>query len=1046
VDGRTPSRARPRSPARGPRVPSPGTPGCDRYRSRGRVTGPGTTVDAVSIQDTGVAVRTHRAAVETTVVGRARECARLEQDMRRVRAGQSAVLVLRGGPGIGKTALLDVAARSAQGCRVVRARGVESERQFPYAGLQLVCLPLLDTLGRLQPPQRAALRTAVGASTGPPPDPFMVGLATLDLLSHAAEPHPLLCVIDDAQWLDRSSAQALAFVSRRLGTQPVMILLAARDTPRIDEIDGLPELRLGGLPRADARTLFRRVVPGRVDPPVVERIIAEARGNPLALLEYLRAISPADLAGGFGVTSDGERWVPIEDDVLDRVGALPPASRQLLLAAAAEPLGDPSLLWRAAARLGVPPGAAEPLEYHGLLEFGPRVTLGRPLLRLAVCGLATNEERRGVHRALASATDPASDPARHAWHLALAADGPDEELARELERCSPRARERGGPAAAAAFLERATLLTLDPGRRAERALTAAAAEHEAGNDSAAVRLLLTAELGPLDERGQARLERQRAQVAAGLDPGDDVPGRLMQAARQLEPLEPGLARETYLEALAAAVSAGRLALESNTVDVAKAAHAGPPAIPPQRADDRLLDGLVARFTRGPAAAAGPLTQALDGFRRAGTSSADTRWRWLVGPVAADLWDDETWHLLTSRDAHHARDTEAVAVLPAALTNRALAELHFGEFASASVLVDEAAAVSTAMGTAPLPHASLLLAAWRGRGDQALESCAQARREAVDRGDGLTLATAGLAAAVLHNSLGRHHEALAAAREAAEFDDLGLLGWTLVELIEAAARVGAPEAAGFALERLTERTRLSGTEWALGVEARSRALLEEGPAAEDLYRQAIERLGRSRIRSCLARTQLLYGEWLRRRGRRLDARKPLRAACESFTTMGAAAWAERAHRELLATGEKVRNRSVESSGHLTPQEARIALMACDGLSNPAIGARIFVSPRTVEYHLHKVFSKLGITSRTELHLALPAAVADAAPPLGTSGRGEPPTRPTPHPWALPRGTSDHPRRQGAPVQADAPHSPGAPYRGVSRAPVGQTARRLAPTTP
>jgi DNA-binding CsgD family transcriptional regulator len=934
-------------------------------------------VDAVSIEDIAVATRTDPATLGTTVVGRARERARLEQEVRRLRAGQSAVLVLRGGPGIGKTALLDVAARGAPGCRVVRARGVESEMQFPYAGLQLLCVPLLEHLAHLQPAQRAALCTAVGTITGPPPDPFLVGLAALNLLSHAAALHPLLCVIDDAQWLDRPSAQALAFVSRRLEAQPVAIVLAARDTPRVAELDGLPELRLGGLSRTDAHTLFRRLVPGRVDPPVVERVLTEARGNPRALLEYLRAISPADLAGGFGVTCGDERWVPVEDDVLDLVSALPPESRQLLLAAAAEPLGDPSLLWRAAARLGVPPDAAGPLESGGLLALGPRVVFGRPLLRSVVYGTATAGERRGVHRALAAATDPASDPARHAWHLALAAEGPDEELARELERCAPRARERGGPAAAAVFLERATLLTLDPGRRADRALTAAAAEHEAGNDSAATRSLLTAELGPLDERGRLRLERQHAQVAAALDPDDDAPGRLLQAARQLEPLEPGPARETYLEALAAAVSAGRLALESSTVDVAKAAHAGPPATPPRRADDHLLDGLVARFTRGPAAAAGPLAQALERFGRADTGSEDTRWRWLVGPVAADLWDDGTWHALTSRDLQRARETEAVAVLPAALTNRALAELHFGEFAGAAELVDEAAAVSTAMGAAPLPHASLLLAAWRGPGDQALESCEGARRDAVDRGDGLTLATAGLAAAVLHNSLGRHDEALAAAREAAEFDDLGLLGWTLVELIEAAARAGAPEAARFALERLSERTRLSGTDWALGIEARSRALLDDGPAAEDLYRRAIDRLGRSRIRGHLARTRLLYGEWLRRRGRRLDAREPLRAARESFTTMGAAAFAQRAHLELLATGEKVRNRSVAGSGRLTPQEARIAGMACDGLSNPAIGARIFVSPRTVEYHLHKVFAKLGITSRTELHLALPAAAAPIA---------------------------------------------------------------------
>jgi DNA-binding CsgD family transcriptional regulator/tetratricopeptide (TPR) repeat protein len=929
-----------------------------------------TTLESVSIDELWASAGTQLPMVAAGLVGRDSERARLGWELQRVRSGHGAVLVLRGGHGIGKTALLDCAVRRAQGFRVIRARGAESEVDFPYAALQLLCGPLLDDLERLQPPHRAALSTAVGSSTGPRPDPFLVGLAVLGLFSLAAERGPVLCVVDDAQWLDRPSAHVLAFVARRLDAQPIMMLLGRRDTPHLDDVDRLPELQVGGLSPTDSRTLLGQVVPGRVDEPVVERIITEARGNPLAILELRSAMSPADLAGGLGVTSMGERLGPMEDDFLGRVGLVPPESQRLLLAAAAEPLGDPSLLWRAALHLAVPPDAARPLESGGLLRFGSRVVFPRPLLRPVVYGVATDDERRCVHRALARATDAAADPVRRAWHLAHAAVAPDETLARELEGCAPLARERGGLAAAAALLEKATLLTLEPRPRVDRALAAAAAERGAGADLAAARLLQTAEMGPLDERAQCRLERQRAQVASALGHADDAAELLLRSARQLEPLDPGLARATYLEALAAGISAGQLGLGHNEVDIAKAAEAGPPVIPPGRPIDRLLDALVVRYSRGCAAAAEPLGRALGEFRRTDAGDDDTRSRWLACLVAAELWDDETWHTQTSLAVRRARETGALAVLPAALDTRAVAELQFGEFAAASVLIEEAARVSRATGTPAVPQAALLRAAWRGREDRALTLFQAARREAFDRGEGRTLSTVGLAATVLLNSLGRYDEAVAAARTATENDDLGLLGWTLAELVEAAVRAGEPDAAAVALERLAERTRASGTDWALGMEAGSRALLSDAQTAEGLFQEAVHRLGRTRIRSHLARTQLLYGEWLRRQGRRLDARQPLRAARESFTSMGAAAFAERAHRELLATGEKVRSRSVGGDRQLTPQEARIAALARDGLSNPAIGARLFVSPRTVEYHLHKVFSKLEVSSRGELHLALP----------------------------------------------------------------------------
>jgi DNA-binding CsgD family transcriptional regulator len=669
------------------------------------------------------------------------------------------------------------------------------------------------------------------------------------------------------------------------------------------------------------------------------------------------------------------------------VEKLPSDSQRELLAAAAEPIGDPTLLWRAAAELGIPTEAAEPLESSGLLSLGPRVTFRHPLLRSAIYGAASSSERRRVHRALAAATDPASDPDRRAWHRAQAAEGPDEEVARELERCAARARDRGGVAADAAFLEKAALLTLDSRQRAKRALAAAAAKHEAGDPGAALRLIVTAEMGPLGDSQLARLERLRAELAFDLRRGNDAPALLLRAARRLEQIDPGLSRETYLEALAAAIFAGRLGVGRGIAEVAEAVRAGPPAQQPPRMLDLLLDGLVERFTDGYAAAVGPLKQALEVFRHGGGSDENTRWLWLACRIAGDLWDDETWHALTTSEVQLARDAGALTILPYALTYRAIVDVHGGEFAAASTLVDEADALASTTGNPRLAYASLALTAWRGQEHRAVELFEAARQDALQRGEGITITTASYAAAVLYNGLGRYQEALAAAQDASELDELGLFGWTLVELIEAAARSDESAAAALAFQRLSERTRLSGTEWALGIEARSLALLSDGEDAEDLYLEAIERLGRSRIRGQFARAQLVYGEWLRRQGRRVDARGPLRAAYELFAAMGAEAFAERARRELLVTSERARSRTPDTRNQLTAQELQIALLARDGLSNPEIGGRLFISPRTVEYHLHKVFGKLEISSRTELHLVLADAEREKAAPGGPAPREE-----------------------------------------------------------
>lgn len=911
------------------------------------------------------------------LASRSAECARLERLLAAARAGQSAVLVLRGEPGIGKTALLQYAAGRAERCRVVRAVGVESEMELPFAGLHQLCAPLLGNLERLPPPQRDALETALGLTRGELPDRFLVGLAVLSLLSDAAEERPLVCLVDDAQWLDRSSAQVLAFVARRLEAEAVVLLFAERDPGELDELAGLPDLRLKGLSDADARELLATVISGPLDERVRDRILAETRGNPLALLELPHELSPPRLAGGFALPDELPLSGRIEASFRRRVQELPSATQRLLLVAAAEPTGEPTLLWRAAAELGIPAEALAPAQTEGLVELGVRVVFRHPLLRSAIYRAAPAEERRSAHRALAAATVVEVDPDRRAWHRAHATLPPDEDVAGELERSAGRAQARGGLAAAAAFLEHAATLTPEPHRRALRALHAAAAKQLAGAPEAALTLLGTAAAGQLDELDQATLQRLRGQIALDLRRGGDAVPLLLEAARRLEPLDPGLARETHLEALRAASIGGRLG--GGVREAAEAARKAPPPVGPPRAVDLLLNGLAVRFTDGYAASAPTLKRALAAvLDEDGRPGQDVRWPWFARRVAPDLFDDETWFELATRNVQLARDRGALAVLPLALNYLATIRTFQGDLDAAEALLEEADAIADATANASIGFGKLLLAGYRG--DEARLSLLIESSEAavIARGEGVVLTFSEHARAVLHNGRGQYEAALAPAESATAQDELMVSVWSLPELVEAATRSGRTELAAAALERLTERTRAAGTEWALGIEARSRALVSADGQAEELYREAIDRLGRCRVALKLARAHLLYGEWLRRENRRIDARVQLRAAHDMCVSMGADAFAARAARELLATGETARKRVDETRGQLTAQETQIARLASEGRTNPEIGAQLFLSPRTVEWHLRKVYSKLGIHSRKELRAAIPAAA-----PAGTS---------------------------------------------------------------
>jgi DNA-binding CsgD family transcriptional regulator len=916
--------------------------------------------------------------------GRSGEVSVLTDLVAAVRSGESRVLVVRGEPGVGKTALLDELTGRAQGCQVVRAAGVQSEMEFAFAGLHQLLTPLLDRLERLPAPQRDALRTVFGISAGPPPDRFLVALAVLSLLSETAGEQPLVCVVDDEQWLDQASAQALGFAARRLAADPVALVFAAR-VPGA-ELAGLPELAVEQLTESDARALLDSALTGPLDARVKDQLIAEAEGNPLALLELPRGMTPAELAGGFGLPGAGALTGRIEDSFRRRLDALPDQTRRLLLLAAADPSGDPTLMWRAAGRLGLTVQATVPAVEAGLAEFGTRVRFRHPLVRSVAYRSAPFAGRQEVHRALSEEIDPAADPDRRAWHRAQATTEPDEEVATELERSAGRARARGGLAAAAAFLERSVLLTADPARRGERTVAAAQANLQAGAFDKAIGLLVMAEAGPLDELQGARVDLLRGQIAFASGQGDDAPPLLLKAAARLEPLDLDLARETYLSAWGAALFAGHLGA-IDLPEISRAARAVHAPTHPPRSIDLLLDGLVLAVTDGLAVAAPALRRVAAAFASAGTPVEERlRWSWLGIAAAHYLWDFDGCSAINASAARLARDVGALDQLPIHLQAHASAVTWAGDFPAAAAMIAEAQLISEATGTRMAPFAAMSLAAMRGQEDEAVPLIEATFAAATAGGQGLAVTWTRWATAVLRNGLGQYADAAAAAGQASrDMPHFFISTWALPELIEAASRTGNARLAAAAVDELTETTQPGGTDWGLGIEARCRALVCEGLAAEDQYREAIDRLGRTRLRPELARAHLLYGEWLRCEDRRTDAREQLRTAHSLLSDIGMEAFAERARQELIAAGETARKRTaqttaraaVEPSQELTAQEMQVARLARDGLSNPEIGARLFISAHTVQYHLGKVFTKLGITSRGQLHRVLPGSQDAAA---------------------------------------------------------------------
>ncbi|TQR87536.1 AAA family ATPase [Mycobacterium hodleri] len=901
-------------------------------------------------------------------MGRRDECAILDRLVDAVRSGESRALVIRGEPGVGKTALLEYLANRAD-FRVARTAGVQAEMELAYAGLHQLCSPMLNRLDDLPGPQRSALCTALGMAEGPPPDRFLVGLAVLNLLAVVAADRPLLCLVDDQQWLDSASGQVLAFVARRLGAEAVGLVFAARAPS--DAVAGIPALVLRGLRGPDAHALLNSALSAPLDPRVHDQIVSETRGNPLALLEVPRGLSADELAGGFGLPGAVRFSAEIEEIYRSRIASLPDQTQRLLLLAAAEPTGDSGLMWRAARQLGIGPEAAAPAIEAELSTFATRVKFRHPLVRSAAYGSASLQDRQQVHRVLAAATDAELDPDRRAWHRANAASGPDENIAAELERSADRAQARGGIAAAAAFLERAATLSADASQRGERALAAASVKVQAGAFDGALDLLAMAETEHLTDLQHAKGDLVRAQIAFATSHGSDAAPLLLKAAKQLQSTEPTLARDTYISAMLAAMFAGRLAVGANVVDVARAAQAAPSAPGPRQLPDLLLHWLTIHYTDGYLAGRPAQRELLTALDAEPSPDEQLIWLLLASGATNYAWDDDRFEVVTSRHVELTRNRGALSDIPLALSSRATALMFFGDLAGVEAVVDELRAAHDATGSSLAPYAPLGLAAMRGDHETAIPLIEATVAEVTARGEGNGLTFAWWAEAILHNGSGDYRRAFHAADRAVRFPpELISANWSLVELVEAAARSGATDRAAAAVAELSELTTASGTDWALGLEARSRALVSDGAGAEELYRESIERLTRTRARTELARAHLLYGEWLRRERRRTAARTELRTSHRMFEGMGMNGFAQRARRELTASGDSTQEsvRTAEDR-RLTAQEAQVARLARDGLSNSEIGARLFISARTVQYHLSKVFTRLGITSRSQLDQVL-----------------------------------------------------------------------------
>jgi DNA-binding CsgD family transcriptional regulator len=887
-------------------------------------------------------------------------------------AGQAQSLVLRGEPGIGKSALIQDLVERADGWQVCQVVGVESEMELSYSGLQQLFGSVSASTAGLPTPHHAALEKVFGRLRGEPPDRFMVALAALELAGRVSEQKPLLWIVDDAQWVDRSTLQAVGFVARRVHHERMVVLIGARDYDDDGDLAGVTELRLAGLDPQDAARLFPAVL-GPTDPAVRDRILAEARGNPLALIELPRSWTTAELAAELSESGHVPLARHLELGFTTRLRQLPADTQTLLTLAAAEPTGDPGLLWSAAQLLGLDWRAAAPAEAADLIEFGRRVQFRHPLVRAAAYRSAPLQVRLEAHGALAQVTDGQRDADNRAWHRACSTVAHDETIAVELEQSAERARARGGLLGAAALLERAAALTPESARRADRTLVAASTKRDAGALNASVRLLDSIDEGHRSGRRAALIQRLRGRVAFDQGHAHEASPLLKESARLLEGFDPALARDTHLEALAAAVWAGGHDGPALIRQAAVTASDAPRGEGPERTSDVLLDAMVLRATEGYEAAAATLTRALAAVRddEVGTDDVGSL-LWLAGNrvagiLAIEAWDFSTGLALAERQVNVTREAGALVQLQFALNFLANYVALSGDLRRASELVEEESRIADMTLVGSVGQSRLLLSAFRGDAVTAVPLLESWIESATTNGQGRTVAFVHYLSAVLLNGLGQYGEALDHARRVVDWDALGYQTIAVTEFAEAASRQGEEAALVELSAWMTARAAATPTPWALGT-ASLVAALEAGDDddADRLYRDGLAHVSRSPVKTTLARSHLLYGEWLRRKGRRRDAGEHLGAAHDAFTAMGMVAFADRARRELSATTRRRVRRYVDTpSRRFTSQEWQIAQLTQRGFSNREIGSRLFLSPRTVEWHLRNVFAKVGVSTRRQL---------------------------------------------------------------------------------
>ncbi len=883
--------------------------------------------------------------------------------------GQSGALVIHGDAGMGKTALLDYAANSSVSLPLVRISGVEAEREFGFAGLHRLLLPLLGHLEELPQRQRNALLSAFGLSELSPADPFLVGLATLTLLAQTASTQGLLCIIDDSQWIDSASLQAIAFVGRRLGAESIILLLGFRTSADLQtRLAGLPALEIGGLPLQAAAQLLSEVVPGPLDPRVTTRVVKETSGCPLALIELASELTEGQWVGADLLAAPIPISRRLEVHFRQQVDALSVDTQTFLLVAAAETSGDLVLIRRAASALGCDPDAEFTAVREHLLRTEPTIEFRHPLIRSAIYAGADPQEKRRVHGALADLIDPSVDPDRRAQHLAATTTGADAGLAAELEASAGRARDRGGYAAEAELLAQAAEFSQAGPDRSRRLLDASMAAVNAGAPERAAMLLTEARKDLVEPLMLAEAQRIDALSRLLQARATEAPALHLAAARQFLLVDRGRARQSLLEAFDAYLMAQQFTEDCDGVEIAEVALATSPGEMGSSLRDLLLDGTALLLAVGYPEAVTTLTRAAQVLRD-GPNSTDDFARWFnYGLVIAnELWDDRAYLAWLEKAEVSSRKHGALNALHVVLLGRAANELRAGQFSEAEAHYAESLEVATAIGLPAelFEPLNVELLAWRGdeRGTRT------AARMLIEGGDAVGMAVvlcqAYHALAILELGAGRYEAALDAAEEITNRNAIGWSCQTLAFVVEAGVRCGKREPAERALAELTMRAEASRTSWGLGLLARSQGLMTDGEAAGDHFEDAIGHLQQTQVRTDLMITHLVYGEWLRRRKRRLDARVHLRTAHEEFAAMGAEGFAERARTELLATGERTRRRTVEAANDLTPQEVRVARLASQGATNPEIAAQMFISANTVDYHLRKVYRKLGVESRRQL---------------------------------------------------------------------------------